>query len=110
MDTGLLREVGEIVRERQLAYGPPTDHHTSTAAVWTVLLRHLLRPGAVIPPAMVGVLYAADKLVRETNHPKRDNRADVIGYMLCSESLQPGTQHPATDPDLEPLTKCCGAV
>ena len=82
---GLLEEAQETVRERQAQYGPPTDHHVSTAAVWTILLRGKLRPGEVIHASDVGLLYAADKLVRESFQPKRDNRLDVVGYMVCRE-------------------------
>lgn len=83
----LLGRAREIVTQRQQQYGPPTQHHKDTAQLWTVLLRRKLAPGERIDASDIGLLYAADKLVREAHEPREDNRLDVCGYMACREAI-----------------------
>ena len=92
----LLRRVGRIVEQRQKQYGPPIEHHKATAQVWTILLRRMgkLAPGAEIHGEDIGLLYGADKLVREAHEPMQDNRDDVCGYMACREAILTSAAEP----------------
>lgn len=65
--------------------------------MWTVLLRRKLAVGASIEAADVGLLYAADKLVRESHQPREDNRLDVCGYMACREAILTSTERSELD-------------
>lgn len=98
----VLDEAAAIVRQRQEQYGPPTEHHAATAAVWTQLLRRrgLLRAGAELEGADIGLLMAGEKLVREAHQPLRDNLVDVCGYVACRERNLRAAE---SDPDLEPI-------
>lgn len=98
----VLDEARRIVQQREEQYGPPNEHHAATAGVWTQLLRRrgLLRTGTELEAADIGLLMAAEKLVREAHRPLRDNLVDVCGYVACRERNLRGA--PA-DPDLEPI-------
>ena len=93
----LLDKAKAVIGDRQRQYGPPTDHHKATAQMWTVLLRRKLAVGASIEAADVGLLYAADKLVRESYLPLEDNRLDVCGYMACREAILTSTERSELD-------------
>lgn len=98
----VLDEARQIVQQREEQYGPPDEHHAATAAVWTQLLRRrgLLRVGAALQASDLGLLMAAEKLVREAHRPMRDNLVDACGYVACRErTLRPEI----VDSDLEPM-------
>lgn len=63
---------------RDADYGPPTEHHAATAAIWSALFGH------PFTAADVCRAFIADKLVRLGTTPgKRDSWSDVAGYAAC---------------------------
>ena len=75
-----LEEVADIVTERGKFYGPPSKHWSKTAKMWTVLLSDSLTPGAALTSQDVARMFIADKMVRDTHTPRRDNLLDIAGY------------------------------
>ena len=72
---------------RQSDYGHPRRHFAKTAALWSAW------KGVDFSPADVACFFMLDKLSRESNRPKRDNRVDIAGYAHCLdlvESSDPG--------------------
>ena len=84
----IIEEAERIVHgPRQESYGHPRDDFAKQAKVWTGLLLDLLKPGVEIPPERIPVLFIGTKLCRHTNLRKRDNRVDIVGYILTDEML-----------------------
>lgn len=75
-----LGHVGKTIRDRGESYGPPAEHWTRTAALYTAILGPKLRAGKVITAREVALLYIADKLSRDVATPKEDNVLDIAGY------------------------------
>jgi len=63
-----------VTGHRSVAYGKPLENHGRTAALWSAYL------GVHITAQDVCALNILQKLSRERNCPKRDNRIDVAGY------------------------------
>lgn len=60
--------------ERSSDYGPPIEHHTLTAKLWSAWL------GVEILPEQVSVLFILDKLSRLHHTEKQDTILDIAGY------------------------------
>ena len=60
--------------ERSSDYGPPIEHHTLTAKLWSAWL------GVEILPEQVSVLFILDKLSRLHHAEKQDTILDIAGY------------------------------
>lgn len=71
--------------ERREAYGPIEESSLDLAAIWTVILRKKLKTS--IEPREVMLMMVGLKLQRESNSEKRDNRTDLIGYILLADKL-----------------------
>ena len=85
--TTILDEVAEIMEQRGQVYGPPNEHWSSTAAMWTEFL------GFPILPDQIPMLYIIDKLVRMKETPQHhDSLADIIGYAAGADGM------PRSDP------------
>ena len=86
----ILEEAAEITHgDRQATYGHPKVNFSSTAEIWTTLLRGTgtLTPGQELTAHDVGVLMIGLKLVRQAYRPKRDNLVDIAGYAHSIERL-----------------------
>lgn len=84
----VMEEAARIVQsDRALTYDAPEDNFARIAACWTALLDTRLTAPLTGPD--VARMMAALKLVRDAHAPKRDNRVDAIGYMLCLERAEP---------------------
>jgi len=86
----VMDEAAQIVQnDRATAYDAPEDNFARIAACWTALLDTRLT--APITGPDVARMMTALKLVRDAHAPKRDNRVDAIGYLLCLERSEPTT-------------------
>ena len=70
-----------VCGERNAAYGNPIDDYTKTAKMWSGILAPKLKED--ITPEEAIAMMVCVKLSREVHSPKRDNRVDAIGYLLC---------------------------
>ena len=85
-----------VLGDRNASYGSPADDYARTAAVWSGMLTHKLK--VPITPKEAILMMAAMKLCREMHKPKRDNRVDGIGYLLCADWVETGEQPAAEFP------------
>lgn len=81
-----------VLGDRNDSYGDPGDDYKGTAKVWSGLLIQKLKPGVEIDAREAILMMAALKIRREITKPKRDNRVDAIGYMLCDDWVTTGTK------------------
>ena len=81
---------GLVYGDRQGDYGHPRQDFTRTALLWTGVLMHKLAEGEHITPEDVALCMVQVKISREVNKPKRDNRVDGAGYLLCLDRLETG--------------------
>lgn len=73
--------------DRQDQYAPPEDNFARIALVFSGILGAKLNENltaADVARCMVGM-----KMVRDAHKPKRDNRDDGVGYILCLERAEP---------------------
>lgn len=75
----MLGDVSRVISQRGEKYGDPSDHHTKTAAILSVLW------GMRITAEEVCLTMAVDKLVRDSHIPTWENRRDIIGWLCCLE-------------------------
>lgn len=73
--------------DRQADYGHPYDNYKRLSLVWTGLLDDRLKTHEVITPEDCTMMLAAMKLVRQMNHPKRDNIVDTHGYLMVHDMI-----------------------
>lgn len=79
-----------VYGDRQGDYGHPRQDFTRTALLWTGVLMHKLAEGEHITPEDIALCMVQVKISREVNKPKRDNRVDGAGYLLCLDRLETG--------------------
>jgi hypothetical protein len=70
-----------VSSDRNSQYGEPESNFDRIAKVWSGILN------TEVAPEHVTLCLAGLKLVREATNPKRDNRVDTIGYMICDERV-----------------------
>lgn len=102
---------------RQSSYGHPNQDFKSTGRQWAALIDNWLKANGYavvqsfseqaangdftleewddtdfpdLPPSLVALMMVNLKLSRESHAPKRDNRVDAIGYMLCNHRIEEG--------------------
>jgi hypothetical protein len=84
----ILQEAEATVEERGKAYGHPLDHFGRLiGAINAVFANKLKEP---FTPTDWPLIMMLDKIVREVNQPKRDNRVDIAGYIKTKEMLGGG--------------------
>jgi hypothetical protein len=77
----LFEEAEQLINgPRKSAYGHYTDEAKAIAAMWTELLRDVLRDGARIEPRKVPLMMIAMKLNRMKVKAHHDSVADTVGY------------------------------
>lgn len=81
-DQGLLKAADAVVNLRDDQYGQCHDHHSATAALWTVFL------GFTVTPAQVSTLFILDKIVRSRKEDKPDHWVDIAGYAAVHAKVQ----------------------
>ena len=69
--------------DRQADYGHPIEDFTRTGRMWAAILGLPEVSAEQVALCMVGV-----KISREVNRPKRDNRVDGVGYLLCLDRIR----------------------
>lgn len=101
-----------VYGDRQAAYGHPSSDFTAMGRITAAILSrwlesagyvvqrsadivlHEVPEGPVrlpdIPPGIVALVMTAVKLSRESAQPRRDNRVDLIGYVLCKDRIEEG--------------------
>ena len=77
-----------VCGDRNEAYGTPADDYGRTAKMVSGLLKDILKRD-ITPKEMIMVMICV-KLSREMHKPKRDNRVDAHGYLLCAEWVETG--------------------
>lgn len=85
-DESILDEAQRLTGvDRQADYGPPLDDYRRTAALWTALLRHKLKPCESIQWHDAIRCMIAVKLSRDVHKMNRDNMVDLAGYARCRQ-------------------------
>ena len=77
---------------RQKNYGAPIDNHQRTADFWTIFFRAKF-PNVVFTPEDVCWFNILQKISREMNAPKADNRIDVAGYVRNLDLIESEREH-----------------
>ena len=80
-------EANDIVAERGEFYGPPSENHSCTAGFWRDYIKR--RYGVEIPLDAEDVCWfnVLQKISRQAHVRKRDNKSDVIGFVINSDML-----------------------
>lgn len=79
----ILQEAQKAVYgDRQADYGSVTDNFTTTAKIWSAILKW------EVTPEQVGLCMVGLKIARECHKPKRDNLIDGAGYFATLEKMQ----------------------
>jgi hypothetical protein len=76
-----------VYGDREQAYDDPNVNFERIAHMWTGLLLRKLRPDVHITPEEVALAFILLKVSREVHKPQRDNRVDIIGYILCGDRI-----------------------
>lgn len=95
-----------VMGDRQSDYNHPSDDFKATGRQWGAVLTNWLHSEGMtvcneefpsvtgdvpdVPPRIVALMMAQLKLSRESHKPKRDNRVDAIGYVLCADRIEEG--------------------
>ncbi len=79
--------MSEVVQERGADYGHPLDNHTATAEMVAVYLER--KHGVWLPLDAEDVCWfnVLQKISREANRAKHDNRLDIAGYVENVEMI-----------------------
>jgi len=90
----VLEEAQRLVQgPRQSSYSHPAQDFRATGRQWGAILENWLRSLGWeqevpdIPPRIVALMMTNLKLSREAHKPKRDNRVDGAGYLLCADMI-----------------------
>lgn len=85
----ILQEADEITEgKRNQEYGHPFINHGQTAEMWTAFFKAKMKPGQQFTAADVCWMNILQKISRETNKPKRDNKVDVAGFARNVEMIE----------------------
>ncbi len=89
MSESILVEAQRIVHgDRNADYGHPLDNHTKTAEAfaWYIASKY----GITVPLTAEDVCWfnVLQKIARECNLPKRDNKTDVAGYTANVQMIE----------------------
>ena len=85
----MLHHAAELITgDRNKTYGTPTQNFTDTAKIWSVQLRHMLKDGVEITPALVSQLMMSLKLCRLIASPTADTYIDIAGYAGCGYEVE----------------------
>lgn len=76
-----------VYGDREKAYDDPNVNFERIALMWTGTLLRKLHPGVTITPNEVALMFVQLKIAREVHKPNRDNRVDMIGYVLCDDRI-----------------------
>lgn len=76
-----------VYGDREQTYGDPNINFDKLAHMWTGHLLKKLQPGTTITASDVAIMQVLLKISREGFRPKRDNRVDMIGYVLCLDRI-----------------------
>jgi hypothetical protein len=95
-----------VMGDRQSDYNHPSNDFKATGRQWAAVLTNWLNSEGMtvaneefptitgdvpdIPPRIVALMMAQLKISRESHKPKRDNRVDAIGYVLCADRIEEG--------------------
>ena len=77
--------IDKVRNDRQELYGHPKVNFERIAKFWNNYLE--LTPANRITVQDVAWMMILLKVAREIEHPHRDNRIDVVGYIECLELL-----------------------
>src|SRR5574338_1117994 len=84
-------EAKEIIKERGRDYGPPSENHSCTAKMWNAYLnrRYGNSRSALLALDAEDVcwLNVLQKISRQAHVRKRDNKVDVIGFVINADML-----------------------
>jgi hypothetical protein len=84
----IAEEAARIVYgDREKAYDDPNVNFEKIALMWNGLLLRKLKPTMRITPQDVALAFVLLKVSRESHRPQRDNRVDMIGYVLCGDRI-----------------------
>jgi hypothetical protein len=80
--TETLRKAADLINgDRQQDYGTPQENFTRIAAIWSIILGHMVRPDEV------ALCMAGLKLARLAKGPHEDSYIDGCGYMAIAAEL-----------------------
>lgn len=69
--------------DRHDSYGHALDDFETTAGLWTILLKDILKEGSSISAEKAILMMIALKLSRESRKHKNDSLVDIAGYAEC---------------------------
>ncbi len=82
----VLMEAERLVNgPRQEDYKHPQHDYNCTATMWQAMIEKRYGQHVPLTADFCCLMMAAMKISREVGKPKRDNRVDVAGYMLCAD-------------------------
>lgn len=80
-------EASDIVEERGRDYGPPSENHSCTARMWSSYLERRYGWSPKLDAEDVCWLNVLQKISRQAHVRKRDNKVDVIGFVINADML-----------------------
>lgn len=82
----ILQEANRLVHgPRQGDYKHPRFDYECTATMWRAMMLKRYGVDVSLTADFCCLMMSAMKLSREAGKPKRDNRVDAAGYMLCAD-------------------------
>ncbi len=79
----MLEEVTELLKERRLSYGTPSENFRKTAELWSTILDKEVSSREVVL-CMIALKLArclGDKMLK-------DNSRDIAGYAACLDEIE----------------------
>lgn len=84
----IVQEASDMVYgDREESYDDPNVNFERLALMWTAVLLRKLKPGVKISARDTALMQVCLKIARESFRPQRDNRVDMIGYVLCLQRI-----------------------